>query len=51
MYAKESGKNGMPRFNELTDQGEKHPIEKIGKKLRGMMPWLKEQSVVDRKKN
>ncbi len=44
-------KAGMPRFNELTDQGEKHPIEKIGKKLRGMMPWLKEQSVVDRKKN
>jgi ketol-acid reductoisomerase len=28
-----------------------HPIEKIGVKLRGMMPWIAKSRLVDRKKN
>jgi ketol-acid reductoisomerase len=31
---------GRPRFNELREQGRKHPIEKVGAELRGMMPWI-----------
>jgi ketol-acid reductoisomerase len=28
-----------------------HPIEQIGEKLRGMMPWIKERALVDKSKN
>src|SRR5246127_5396322 len=28
-----------------------HPIEQIGEKLRGMMPWIKERALVDRSRN
>ena len=31
---------GRPRYRELRDSGKKHPIEDIGKKLRGMMPFV-----------
>ena len=31
--------------------GEEHPVEKIGKELRAMMPWLREHRLVDRSKN
>ncbi len=31
---------GRPMFNLLRKQGLQHPIEKIGKELRKMMPWL-----------
>jgi ketol-acid reductoisomerase len=34
-------KAGGKRFNELREKGKAHPIEKVGEKLRGMMPWLK----------
>lgn len=33
-----------PVFNALLKKGAEHPIEEIGKKLRGMMPWLKKES-------
>ncbi len=39
-----------PVFNALTRQGEEHPIEEVGKRLRGMMPWLKKKKLVDRSK-
>src|SRR6266567_971089 len=42
---------GKPRFKQLESQGLEHPIEIVGTKLRGMMPWLKERSLVDRAKN
>ncbi len=42
---------GKPRFKQLENQGLEHPIEVVGTKLRGMMPWLKERSLVDRAKN
>ena len=31
---------GRPRYRELRDAGKHHPIEEIGKKLRGMMPFV-----------
>jgi ketol-acid reductoisomerase len=39
-----------PVFNALTRSGESHSIEKVGKKLRGMMPWLKKGKLVDKSK-
>jgi ketol-acid reductoisomerase len=30
---------------------EEHPIERVGEKLRSMMPWLKKGKLVDRGKN
>lgn len=34
---------GRPKFNKLLEEGDKHPIEEVGKKLREMMPWMKKQ--------
>jgi len=28
-----------------------HPIEEVGERLRGMMPWIKEKALVDKSKN
>ncbi|MBA3060447.1 MAG: ketol-acid reductoisomerase [Nitrospirae bacterium] len=39
-----------PVFNALTRQGEDHPIESVGAKLRAMMPWLKKGKLVDKTK-
>ncbi len=39
-----------PVFNALTKKGEEHPIEKVGAKLRAMMPWLKKGKLVDKTK-
>jgi ketol-acid reductoisomerase len=32
---------GYKRYKSLLAAGQKHPIEKVGEKLRGMMPWMK----------
>ena len=37
---------GRPVFNALSRQMNSHPIEEVGKRLRDLMPWLKEQSAV-----
>lgn len=42
---------GRPVFNALTRKDEEHLIEQVGKKLRDMMPWLKEKKLVDKSKN
>jgi ketol-acid reductoisomerase len=42
---------GQPHFRELRKEAEKHPIEAVGKQLRGMMPWLGSDRLVDRSKN
>jgi len=42
---------GMPHFKELRKEGENHPIEKVGAKLRAMMPWLASDRLVDKSKN
>ena len=31
---------GRPNFTKLQQQGEDHPIEQVGRKLRGMMSWV-----------
>jgi ketol-acid reductoisomerase len=32
---------GRPNFNKLLQEGDGHQIEKVGKQLREMMPWMK----------
>jgi ketol-acid reductoisomerase len=39
-----------PVFNALTKKGEEHLVEKVGAKLRAMMPWLKKGKLVDKTK-
>jgi ketol-acid reductoisomerase len=42
-FAKEwvgEDKAGRPNFQKLVEQGEQHPIEEVGKKLRGLMSWV-----------
>ena len=43
--------SGGKRFAEMRARAAKHPIEEVGAKLRGMMPWIKASRVVDRTKN
>jgi len=33
--------NGRPNFDKLLKEGDEHPIEEVGKKLREMMPWMR----------
>ena len=44
-------KANKPVFTALTRKGQEHPIEKVGEKLRAMMPWLKKGKIVDKSKN
>ncbi|MFL2478932.1 MAG: ketol-acid reductoisomerase [Verrucomicrobiales bacterium] len=37
-------KKGQKKFNKLRKAGEEHGIEKVGKRLRGLMPWIKKRS-------
>jgi ketol-acid reductoisomerase len=32
--------SGRPNFLQLEKDGQEHPIEQVGEKLRGMMPWI-----------
>ncbi len=36
---------GYKRYNALLKAGEKHPIEKTGARLRGLMPWIKKRDI------
>ena len=36
---------GQPTFKGLRKEGETHQIEKVGKRLRGTMPWLKKRDL------
>ncbi len=38
-------------FNALRRQAAEHPMEEVGASLRGLMPWLRENRLVDRSKN
>ena len=44
-------KCGKPHFRELQKEGENHSIEKVGAKLRALMPWLQKDRLVDRARN
>jgi ketol-acid reductoisomerase len=42
-FAKEwvtEDESGRPNFTRLQKQGEEHPIEEVGRKLRGLMSWV-----------
>ena len=42
---------GKPVFDALTRKGEQHPLEETGERLRGLMPWLAQNQLVDRSRN
>ncbi len=42
---------GRVCFEALRGAGQRHPMEEVGARLRGLMPWLKEKRLVDRSKN
>ena len=42
---------GLPHFRELRKESGGHPIEDVGSKLRGLMPWLQSDRLVDRNRN
>jgi ketol-acid reductoisomerase len=37
--------SGYKRYNALLKAGENHPIEKVGSRLRGLMPWIKKKNI------
>lgn len=38
-------KGGYKKYNALLKKGENHSIEKVGSRLRGLMPWMKKRSI------
>jgi ketol-acid reductoisomerase len=38
-------KGGLKKYNKLLADGAKHPIEKTGERLRGMMPWMARKNI------
>ncbi len=44
-------KEGLERLKELRAAAAKHPIEKVGDRLRSMMPWIGKNKLVDKAKN
>jgi len=42
---------GAPTLKAMRRISRAHPIEEVGGKLRGMMPWIKANKIVDREKN
>lgn len=43
--------SGKPNFARLAESGKKHQIEEVGARLRGLMPWLASNKLVDKAKN
>ena len=53
-YAKQfilEGQTGYPEMTARRRLNAEHPIEQVGEKLRGMMPWIKANQIVDKSKN
>ena len=44
-------KNGQKNFLQMRKDLADHPIEKVGEKLRGMMPWISDNKIIDKDKN
>ena len=42
---------GAPTLKAMRRIAAEHPIEEVGSKLRGMMPWIKEKKLVDKSRN
>ncbi len=45
------GMSGYPRMNAERNNLKNHPIEKTGRRLREMMPWIKANKIVNQDKN
>ncbi|EAU42532.1 ketol-acid reductoisomerase [Fulvimarina pelagi HTCC2506] len=43
--------SGAARFKSTRRMHDRHQIEEVGEKLRGMMPWIKSNALVDRERN
>ncbi len=53
-YAKmfiSEGAHNYPSMTAYRRNNAAHPIEKVGEKLRGMMPWIQANKIVDKSKN
>jgi ketol-acid reductoisomerase len=44
-------KAGLPMFKAIRRNNDAHQIEQVGEKLRGMMPWIAANRMVDKSKN
>ncbi|HRC26190.1 MAG TPA: ketol-acid reductoisomerase, partial [Alphaproteobacteria bacterium] len=44
-------KEGLTRLKEMREFQARHPIEETGTRLRGMMPWIARNRLVDKAKN
>ena len=44
-------KAGQPKFKATRRMNDAHPIEEVGERLRGMMPWIAANQLVDKEKN
>jgi ketol-acid reductoisomerase len=42
---------GKPTFNAIRRRNAEHPIEEVGERLRGMMPWIAKNKLVDQARN
>jgi ketol-acid reductoisomerase len=42
---------GQSRFKGIRRMNDSHQIEEVGEKLRGMMPWIKSNALVDKARN
>tara|TARA_B100001778_G_C18559815_1_gene617245 strand:- start:314 stop:1342 length:1029 start_codon:yes stop_codon:yes gene_type:complete len=38
-------KDGLPKYKQFQKDGESHPIEKVGSRLRSLMPWVKKRNI------
>jgi ketol-acid reductoisomerase len=42
---------GLARFKGIRRNNDQHQIEEVGAKLRGMMPWIAKNKLVDKARN
>jgi ketol-acid reductoisomerase len=42
---------GQPSFKATRRRNAEHPIEEVGARLRGMMPWITKNKLVDKDRN
>jgi ketol-acid reductoisomerase len=42
---------GQPSFKAMRRRATEHPIEEVGERLRGMMPWIGKNKLVDKTRN
>ena len=50
-WINENKEGSNKEFHAMREKSNSHSIEEVGTKLRGMMPWIDENSLVDKEKN